>query len=91
MAADKPLTEKRFLQLIKQLKLISQDDLAASEKRLKAYVSDEVSSVAKDIISTVERQHNEVVDRLDNLELNTVKRSEFDALKRKVERHLPTN
>lgn len=91
MAADKPLTEKRFIQLIKQLKLSSQDDLTALEKRLRTHVSEEVSSVAKDIIATVDRQHTEVIERLDNLELNTVKRSEFDALKRKVERLVPTN
>lgn len=91
MTADKPLTEKRFIQLIKELKLTFQDNLIALEKRTKTHTTEEVSRVAKDIIATTDKQHSEVMERLDNLELNTVKRSEFEALKRKVERHHPMN
>lgn len=91
MSADKPLTEKRLSQLLDGLKLAIQMDLVALEKRLKKHTSDEVSRVANDIIATSDERHNEVIERLDNLELNSVKRSEFDALKRKVERLVPTN
>ena len=87
MAADKPLTEKRLVQILKEFQFVSQKDLAESENRL----VEQIVESNKNIISTVEKLHNEVIDRLDNLELNTVKRSEFDALKRKVERYQPTN
>ncbi len=87
MAADKPLTEKRLVQILKEFQFISQKDLAESENRL----VEQIVESNKNIISTVEKLHNEVIERLDDLDLNTVKRSEFDALKRKVERHLPTN
>ena len=87
MADDKPLTEKRLVQILKEFQFVSQKDLAESEKRL----VEQIVESNKTIISTVEKLHNEVIERLDDLELNTVKRSEFDALKRKVERLIPTN
>lgn len=65
--------------------------IKASEKRLKKHFSDGITRIAKDIIATSETLHNEVVGRLDDLELNTVKRGEFEALKRKVERYHPAS
>ena len=87
MAADKPLTEKRLIQILKEFQFVSQKDLTELENRL----VEQIVESNKTIISTVEKLHNEVIERLDDLELNTVKRSEFDALKRKVERLVPTN
>ncbi len=87
MNEDKVLTEQGFIRLVKKLKLVSQDDLNKLENRLEKQIVDS----NKLIISTVEELHQEVVERLDELELNTVKRSEFEALKRKVDRHIPSS
>jgi len=119
MSEDKTLTEKGFIRLVKQLKLVSQEDIndMASKDDLKTFATkDDLRDFAtkddlkkppshkdlsklesrlvrqivdsnKVIISTVEKLHNEVVERIDELELNTVKRGEFEALKRKVDRH----
>ena len=67
------------------------DDLARFGNDLESRLVKQIVESNKLIITTVEKLHGEVIERLDELELNTVKRGEFEAQKRKVDRHHPSN
>jgi hypothetical protein len=91
MAINKPLTEKRFVELFGKLfeKHAQKLDLATRsdiEKNRQLIVE------GRDLLlEAIHKRVDDVVDSLDNLELNTVKRNEFEALKRKVERYQPVS
>lgn len=95
MVDKKPLTKSDLVAVLKEMEVTTKKDInvaiKTSEKRLKKHFSHGITQIAKDIITTSETLHNEIVGRLDDLELNTVKRGEFEALKRKVERYHPAS
>ena len=76
-----PLTEDRLISVLKKVGITTQTDLKDVEKKLISVMV----KLAEDITSTADRRHAEVMDRFDEIELNTVKRNEFEALKRKVD------
>jgi Fe2+ transport system protein B len=93
MSADKPLTEKRLIAILEEVDLATQKDLEAQDERLdkrlnsqKVEIVAEITDVIKDVITTADKNHREVMDRLDDIELDYAKRNEFEALKRHVER-----
>jgi hypothetical protein len=93
MSADKPLTEKRLIAILEEVDLATQKDLEAQDERLdkrlnsqKVEVVAEITDVIKVVITTADKNHREVMDRLDDIELDYAKRKEFEALKRHVER-----
>jgi hypothetical protein len=93
MSADKPLTEKRFIAILQGMDLATKKDLEAQDERLDKKLSiqrkeivAEITDVIKDVITTADKNHHEVRERLDDIELDYVKRKEFEALKRQIER-----
>ncbi len=86
MPSDKPLTEKRFVELINELDLATNSSVKEeNEKNRKLIVE------SRDLLlEAVHKRMDEVVGRIDNLELNTTPRKEFEILKKQVAR-LTTN
>ncbi len=85
-AVKEEMATKSDLKAVKST-MATKKDLLATEKR----ISDQLIEGDKIIISTSSKLHDEVVQRLDNLELNTPARRELDVLKRKVDRYHSTN
>ncbi len=87
MSSNKPLTEKRFVELIKELDLTTNSSVKAEiEKNRKLIVK------SRDLLlEAVHKRIDDVVERLDDLELDIVPRGEFEALKRKVNRYHPVS
>ncbi len=90
MAENLTLTEKRFVELFgklfekhaKGLDLATNSMVKAEIEKSRKLIVESRDLLLKDVHKGVDT----VIDHIDNLELNTVKRSEFEALKRQVER-----
>lgn len=87
MSEDKILKEiKKDLGEIKK-KMIIASDLDLNKKDLKKYTNE----VAKEILRAISDHDDSINSRLDEMELKFVTRSEFEALKRKVEQLQPAS
>jgi hypothetical protein len=82
MSEDKPVAEKRLVEILKSMDLATNASVKAEiEKNRKIIVESRDS-----LLDTVHKRIDEVMERLDDIELDYVKRKEFEALKRQVER-----
>jgi hypothetical protein len=82
MSEDKPVAEKRLVEILKSMDLATNASVKAEiEKNRKIIVESRDS-----LLDTVHKRIDEVMERLDDIELDYVNRKEFEALKRQVER-----
>lgn len=86
MSADKPVTEKRLIEILDKKFEAQEKRFDGKLKAQKEEIVSELTDVIKDVIRTADKNHNEAMERLDDIELDYVKRKEFEALKRQVER-----